>query len=64
MDALTNCERHEPFETKAAAQAALTSMKYRMRRKGEKVQGVPTVFKCKAGKAHWHIGRRNGRRGR
>lgn len=64
MDAITNCQRHDAYETKEEAQAALTSMKYRLRRKGEKLQGTPTVFKCKAGKSHFHIGRRNGRRGR
>lgn len=64
MDPITNCERHEAYETKELAQAALTSMKYRLQRRGEKLQGAPKAFKCKTGKAHWHIGRRNGRRGR
>lgn len=64
MDALTNCGRHEAFESKRAAQAALASMKRRIRNRGDKVVGSPGVFKCKTGASHWHIGRRNGRRGR
>ena len=64
MDALTNCARHDPFETKEEAQAALTAMKYRLKRRGEKLKGTPVVFKCKTGTRHFHIGRRNGRRGR
>lgn len=64
MDALTNCSRHDAFDSRKAAQAALTSMKYRIRDRGGKVVGNPKVFKCKTGAGHWHIGRRNGRRSR
>ena len=63
MDPFTNCTWKDPYPDKTAAQAALASMKRKAAARGEKITGSPGTFKCKMG-GHWHIGRRNGRRGR
>ena len=63
MDPFTNCARKDPYPDKAAAQLALAGMKRVLAARGEKITGNPGAYKCKMG-GHWHIGRRNGRRGR
>jgi hypothetical protein len=64
MDAFTNCNRKQAFPDKKSADAALAGMKRAIHARGEKVQGNPVTFKCKTCYGSWHIGRKNGRRGR
>lgn len=63
MDPFTNCGRKDSYPNERAAKAALAGMKRSRAARGEKIIGNPGAFKCKMG-GHWHIGRRNGRRGR
>lgn len=64
MDALTNCARKERFATRAEAAAALAQWRAASASgRAAKITGTPRAYRCKTGR-HWHIGRRNGRRGR
>lgn len=63
MDAVTNCLRHDAYPDRKAALAALAAMKASLKRRGVKLAGRPVAYRCAVGR-HWHIGRRNGRRGR
>jgi hypothetical protein len=63
MDPITNCARKDSYPDRKTARAALAGMKRAKTARGEKITGTLGVFRCKMGR-HWHIGRRNGRRGR
>ena len=63
MDPFTNCARKDSFPDKTTAREALAGMIRNKTARGEKITGSLGAYKCKLG-GHWHIGRRNGRRGR